>query len=119
MPQTTAEPRGSHEPIFRSSAAEHARATPNAATLSGHGRREAGRGRRLPARGPSGGLSLTRRLGRLRPIRALSQAAEAAGDQIDGVDPAAVALVAALPQAPAHMDQVALGDVLSDVGLRG
>ena len=30
IPQTTAEPRGSHEPIFRSSAAEHAPATPNA-----------------------------------------------------------------------------------------
>ena len=95
------EPRGSHEPIFRSSAAERARAIPNAATLSGHGRREAGRGQRLPARGPSGGLSLARPLGRLRPIRALSQAAEAAGDQIDRVDPAAVPLVAALPQAPA------------------
>src|SRR4051812_29771594 len=191
MPQTTAEPRGSHEPIFRSSAAEHApatpnaerlqaaahraivelrgsrertspysvaghvpaipsaarfwaaagrmtvdrlgshaltsqsfageraRAIPNAATLSGHGRRETGRWQRLPARGPSGGLSLARPLGRLRPIRALGQAAEAAGHQLDRVAPAAVPLVAALPQAPAHMDQVALRDVLRDVGPGG
>src|SRR3954447_20385951 len=76
-------------------------------------------GQRLPACGSSGGLSLARLLGRFRPIRALGQAAEAVGDQIDRVDPAAVPLVAALPQAPAHMDQIALRDVLRDVGLGG
>jgi hypothetical protein len=40
---STAEPRGSHELIFRSSVAERARAIPNAATLFGHGCPEAGK----------------------------------------------------------------------------
>ena len=59
---------GSHALTSQSFAGERARAIPNAATLSGHGRREAGRGQRLPARGPSGGLGLARPLGRFHPI---------------------------------------------------
>ena len=37
---------GSHAPTSQSFAGERARAIPNAATLSGHGRGEAGRGQR-------------------------------------------------------------------------
>src|SRR4051812_32888625 len=104
----TVDQLGSHALTSLSFFGESARGIPNAATLSGHGCPEAGRGQRLPARGPSGRLGPARPLGRLRPIRTLGQAAEAAGDQIDRVDPAAVPLVAALPDPAAHMDQVAL-----------
>src|SRR3954454_18409644 len=78
-----------------------------------------GGGGASPLAARSGWLGLARPLGGFHPIRALGQAAEAAGHQIDRVDPAAVPLVAALPQASPHMDQVALRDVLRDVGLRG
>ena len=52
----TVDQLGSHALTSLSFVGERARVIPNAATLSGHGCPEAGRGQRLPARGPSGGL---------------------------------------------------------------
>src|SRR3954462_15518783 len=50
-----------------------------------------GGGGASPLAARSGWLGLARPLGGFHPIRTLGQAAEAAGDQIDRVDPAAVA----------------------------
>ena len=47
----------------------------------------------------------------------MREPAELLGDQIDRVDPLALALEAVLPKPTTHMNQVALADVLPDVGL--
>jgi hypothetical protein len=47
----------------------------------------------------------------------LRQPAEFQSDEIDGIDPLTVALEAVLPEPSAHVDQVALADVLAHVGL--
>src|SRR6185437_10642149 len=47
----------------------------------------------------------------------LRQPTELQSDEIDGVDPLAVALEAVLPKPSAHVDQVALADMRAHVGL--
>jgi hypothetical protein len=50
-------------------------------------------------------------------VASLSKPAELLGDQIDRVDPVAVALKAVLAKPATHMNQVSLADVPVDVGL--
>src|SRR5258708_36049171 len=50
-------------------------------------------------------------------VASLREPAELLGDQIDHVGPLAVALEAVLPKPATHVNQVALADVLADVGL--
>src|SRR5258708_10794176 len=50
-------------------------------------------------------------------VASLREPAELLGDQIDRVDPVAIALDAVLAKPATHMYQVALADVLVDVGL--